>query len=313
MKLKSKLIMSGVALAACAATLTSTTYAWYTANTSVSADGIQAATVDTGTSSIQVAKEAGEKKNWTSKVTLATSDLKNYDTLTPLHYIENKVTSSETLTYSFKDLKGSETSTGYLSFTLYFRTAKTSANVPLYLKEFTATNADSSLTKHDNLVYDSTASGASINSDKGLANNVIDYSVDAVRCLSLVMDSTSLTSLKQKSYQVTEGELKEETNLTNANALTYYNSLTSAAITKGTTGLGTPDEGSTNKLVETTEANASGTALQIGELDKDMAVTTITFKVYLDGWDQYCFDACKGQRFKFTVSFTSDATSALKY
>ena len=40
--------MSGVALAACAATLTSTTYAWYTANTSVSADGIQAATVDTG-------------------------------------------------------------------------------------------------------------------------------------------------------------------------------------------------------------------------------------------------------------------------
>ena len=30
MKLRNKLIMSGVALAACAATLTSTTYAWYT-------------------------------------------------------------------------------------------------------------------------------------------------------------------------------------------------------------------------------------------------------------------------------------------
>ena len=77
MKLKGKLIMSAAALAACAATLTSTTYAWYTANTAVDANGVTGATANTGTSSIQIAKEKADKKNWSSLVNLTTNESSN--------------------------------------------------------------------------------------------------------------------------------------------------------------------------------------------------------------------------------------------
>lgn len=295
MKLKGKLIMSAAALAACAATLTSTTYAWYTANTSVDAKGITGTTADTGASSIQIAKEKEENKKWSSLVNLELSDITNYNKLTPLQYNND---------FTFTDLKGAESTDGYLSFTLYFRTAKTSKDVPLYLKTFTATNTATKLTDFDNMVYDS---GVDLNWDKGMDSNAPKYSVDAVRCLGLVMDSDSAEDLKSKSYQVTEGTLKTETTTTaNADALKYYNAFIASGSQLSKTG--------NTKLVDVTEANSTGAkALQVGNLDKDGGVTTITFKVYLDGWDKYCFDACKGQTFNFTVSFTSDEKVALKY
>lgn len=295
MKLKGKLIMSAAALAACAATLTSTTYAWYTANTTVDAKGITGTTAETGSSSIQIAKEKEENKKWSSLVNLESKDITNYDKLTPLQYNND---------FTFTDLKGANSTDGYLSFTLYFRTAKTSKDVPLYLKTFTATNTAENLTDFDNMVYDSKVAS---NWEKGMDSNAPKYSVDAVRCLGLVMDSDSAEDLKNKSYQVTEGTLKTETTTTtDADALKYYNAFmaTGSSLSKA----------DNTKLVDVTEANStSGTALQVGNLDKDGAVTTITFKVYLDGWDKYCFDACKGQTFNFTVSFTSDSSLALKY
>lgn len=296
MKLKGKLIMSAAALAACAATLTSTTYAWYTANTTVDAKGITGTTAETGTSSIQIAKEEGENKKWSSLVNLELSDITNYNKLTPLQYNSD---------FTFTDLKGAPSTDGYLSFTLYFRTAKTSENVPLYLKTFTATNAAVNLTDFDNMVYDSGVTSPTWT--KGMDSSAPKYSVDAVRCLGLVMESTSASTLKNNSYQVTEGTLKTETTTTtNADALKYYNAFMAAE-----SPLSKADN---DKLVDVTEKNSTaGTPLKVGDLDKDGAVTTITFKVYLDGWDKYCFDACKGQTFNFTVSFTSDSDLALKY
>ena len=104
MKLKGKLIMSAAALAACAATLTSTTYAWYTANTAVDANGVTGATANTGTSSIQIAKEKADKKNWSSLVNLTTNEISNYDQLTPLQYSTKE--SKDKADYQFTDLKG---------------------------------------------------------------------------------------------------------------------------------------------------------------------------------------------------------------
>lgn len=296
MKLKGKLIMSAAALAACAATLTSTTYAWYTANTTVDAKGITGTTADTGSSSIQIAKEKDENKKWSSLVNLELSDITNYNKLTPLQYNNDS---------TFTDLKGALSTDGYLYFTLYFRTAKTSENVPLYLKTFTATNTAAKLTDFDNMVYDSEVAS---NWEKGMDSNAPKYSVDAVRCLGLVMESTTMKDLEKKSYQVTESEtlMDETTTTASADALKYYNALIASGSQLSKTG--------NTKLVDVTEANStSGTALKVGDLDKDGGVTTIKFKVYLDGWDKYCFDACKGQTFNFTVSFTSDDKLALKY
>lgn len=296
MKLKGKLIMSAAALAACAATLTSTTYAWYTANTTVDAKGITGTTAETGSSSIQIAKEKEENKKWSSLVNLELKDISNYDKLTPLQYNND---------FTFTDLKGAPSTDGYLSFTLYFRTAKTTKNVPLYLKTFTATNTAENLTDFDNMVYDSEVTSPTWT--KGMDAAAPKYSVDAVRCLGLVMESSSMSKLNEKSYQVTEGILKKETTTsTDADALTYYNAFMAAGSPLSKTG--------NTKLVDVTEANStSATPLKVGDLDQDGAVTTITFKVYLDGWDKYCFDACKGQTFNFTVSFTSDEKLALKY
>ena len=42
----------------------------------------------------------------------------------------------------------------------------------------------------------------------------------------------------------------------------------------------------------------------IGVIPKD-GVLEVTFVIYLNGWDAYCFDACRGQSFNVEIDFTS--------
>ena len=56
MKLRNKLILSCAALAAVATTAVSTTYAWYTANDSVKATGINAQTSQTDDTLLLISK-----------------------------------------------------------------------------------------------------------------------------------------------------------------------------------------------------------------------------------------------------------------
>ena len=51
----------------------------------------------------------------------------------------------------------------------------------------------------------------------------------------------------------------------------------------------------------------------MGQLNKDADYITVDFYIYLDGWDTYCYDACKGQEFQLDLEFTSDVTEALTY
>jgi len=80
MKLRNKLILSCAALAAVATTAVSTTYAWYTANDSVKAEGINAQTSQTDNTLLLISK-TGQSGSWGAKVNIGSAI-----TLNPVSY-----------------------------------------------------------------------------------------------------------------------------------------------------------------------------------------------------------------------------------
>ena len=48
------------------------------------------------------------------------------------------------------------------------------------------------------------------------------------------------------------------------------------------------------------------THTKVAVLDKDGGICAVRFDVFLNGWDEYCYDACKGQNFTITLGFTSN-------
>ena len=83
-----KLILSGAALAVSAATLVSTTYAWYVQNSQVTATGVSGQTQDKDASSIFISKDyaiAYNTANWLPGV-----EFVNADYIRALDYSTNK-------------------------------------------------------------------------------------------------------------------------------------------------------------------------------------------------------------------------------
>ena len=81
MKLRNKLILSCAALAAVATTAVSTTYAWYTSNTEVSATGLTAKTDNNGADTLLISKTGG-KGTWSSSIAFEEAAA----TLSPVEY-----------------------------------------------------------------------------------------------------------------------------------------------------------------------------------------------------------------------------------
>ena len=75
MKLRNKLILSCAALAAVATTAVSTTFAWYTANTEVTAGTLTAET-EAGSDKLLLISETGAKGTWGSKIDFPDSTVK---------------------------------------------------------------------------------------------------------------------------------------------------------------------------------------------------------------------------------------------
>lgn len=306
MKLKSKLIMSGVALAACAATLTSTTYAWYTTNTSVSADGIQGATATTGDASIFISTDG---LNWSQSVTLeksSTFDTANGGNMNSASL--KPVACSTTGTFSLM-AGGSAAKTDVLTFYLYFKTAVTGEDVPLYFSSISVANADSSVNQVDNLL-----NGTSDTSKPaiGVSRDKAKYGVDIVKALGMVTTATTTTYAagsatgSKEAVQTFTDLQKHATALDDVNvtevadtnmALNYYNEVMGGVIEKPDSGLATFSQANFTK-------GASHTKIAV--LDKDSGICAVRFDVLLNGWDEYCFDSCKNQRFTISLGFTSD-------
>ena len=319
-----KLALSGVALAAVAATLGTSTYAWYTTNPTVNANNIVGASSDTGSSSIFINKDhlvdgkvSGKNPVWSSTVTFTGNEF-NLSTgkLIPVQPTGTTGT-FQTVKPGNPLVTASADGNDVIKFELNFKGSKiaqTADAINVYLKSISITNTTpTALPQTDNLLYgqtydhDSDADTPEIAYAKdavGVDNTAGVYSVDFVKALGLQIDAADGNddqTFSLASYQADSGNTEAAEGVPTAtdHAHDYFNAVmdtdyTDAQITAG--------QALTKVLYKT----------PIATLNKDgQTASTVTFYIYLDGWNDFCYDACQGQNFKINMSFTSDATAAI--
>jgi len=325
-----KLALSGAALAAVAATLGTSTYAWYTTNPTVSANNIVAGTSDTGSSSIFISKDKASvaKKSWSSRVTLTSADfMVSSPSLVPLNYTNgnqglfsatqvNTTTTGEgtsavtTKTTGLATAADAGANVAYVQ--LHFKSSKTTQAQSIYIKSITVENTtdkDTDTTGNqlpfaDNLLYDGTTSTA-VN---GIPGTSATYCVDFRNALSLAVYNAG-TQANTGSYD-------------KAFSLATYKSGTNPVAPSGSYLIASNQDaqGYFDAVMEADleeAAKASAGAYDAGAIavcpTDGTNYATVNFYVYLDGGSQWCYDACQGQQFAINLEFTSDAASALNH
>ena len=275
-KLTKKLLFSALALGLAVVTLTTTTFAWYTSSTTATATG---GSETSGTTEDTTLLISTNQSDWGKSVKISSQS-----SLVPVQWNGT----------SFVPLgEGTATSTDYFQFTIYFKTTKsvienqTNEDIPVYLKSLVLSNIETKqLAAHDNLLgADTEVSGAP---------NYKEYKVDAVRALDIVINGTAYDLSGTQQYKTgLEGGFNK---IENADALAYYNAVTfdkEADYLKCEEDLETLNLDGTFVLTTLTAGSSS------------YGVQSVTFTIYLNGWDQYCFDACKGQEFTLDMSFST--------
>ena len=302
MKLKKKLILSCAALAACATTLVSSTFAWYTSNKDVSASSVSGLTEAAGDSLLLIS-DTGNSGDWGATTTFddqATAVIQA--NFTPVAWDE---TNSKFVSMEGADVAQSTAVTGvgkWLSFDLYFATGSTAAET-VYVKNMTIANANEA-SLPEKTVLSTTGMGTDWETTKG------SYTIDLRRAITV----TTATST------ITEGQAGEIT-------YDHYGFTAQAAGDDYTAGMnaheyrnavlgGTPIETANNIAPKEIVSKASGnTAWSLGQAPvlsttEDSTALKVTFYVWLNGWDLECFDAVQGQSLTIALEFTSDASSA---
>jgi len=322
MKLKglTKLALSGVALAAVAATLGTSTYAWYVSNNTATVSGAQGSTAGAETTgSLYAASESMHASGqWSNKIALASGT--DYTAATQLVPV-TKVTSTATSAFSatqastwsaptgeFADKAGADVSKAqgaYLEFNFYLIARGDASKGAIGVTpSLTITN-----TTEDKTTTQKAYTGAHLPGTSLATNST--FKVDAVHALRIQIDQTAAATTSSA---------------TTATALTSIHSADSDFETYNTaSGFDAPGTGDANAYyaslvnginlygcTSATENNVTSlfgsTALEQNKWTKFWLIpeqeTEITFKVWLEGTDKDCFDSCIGQSFKFDFSFT---------
>ena len=283
-KLTRKLFLSIAALAVCAATLVSTTFAWYVQNTEATASGMTASTAEaTGDGSIYVSKDGNA---FTKSVTITTSD---YDTKANGE-LKPRTAKTNTLNdgyLEFYDVTGTKIDTGnaeeknYIKFSVWVKSDKNITCTP----KITVTNTTEEFTKQT--AYQNITSTVTAGQE---------FFVDAVQALrmSIQVDSAETATIydmyelaKANSYSLAADSV-DETQLT-MDAHEYYNLLMGGEPT-----------------LKDTDAASTTSTWAAFQMTGNTAVK-LTFCIWLDGADKSCFDSCQGQDFNFVLSFSASA------
>jgi hypothetical protein len=360
MKLRNKLILSCAALAAVATTAVSSTFAWYTTNTKVTASNIVGATSNSGdellliadgqknTSStvegvttVTTSRLSGESLKWGTQVANVTV---TQNALTPLAYVKpgEGVTLTEGSTGVLQSLTSDTTAktdsnptlvasstdgTGYVQFVLYLKNASTTAKALNFsLDSYTNSSAEALPAKTvigDNAKF------------IGLASSASTYTVDMTRALCLDLEIWKSTDAGANSTFFSENIYKFDAATGKVSIGT--DSLTGSAESDTAIAVTPAEDGSyaatkkysahqyRNAIMEqqvaltdptdyaaTQMSTAGAITGLVGKDDFATAGTSLTAntclivvgKVFLNGWDLACFDACQGQNFTFNISFT---------
>lgn len=192
-----KLALSGVALAAVAATLGTSTYAWYTTNPTVSANNIVGASSDTGSSSIFISKDSEADKDWSASVTFGVTEFASASML-PLQYANaGKFTQIDASGETLAKTAAAPAGTNAVEITLYFRSSRVNEGneQAIYLKDITLENTTGLsdtvttpvLPKADNLLKGQGKTTVGVSSDKAT------YAVDFRNALSMAVYNADTT------------------------------------------------------------------------------------------------------------------------
>ena len=286
-----KLALMGASITALAATLTTSTYAWYVSN--------KVANVTGGTGVTGSAEADGSvllSWNGTSKwgKTLTFGDAESTDLsavkLMPVHQHrgegENKGKYFKLGDDGYSE--GTEAATlnkDYIEFTVYAKTeaeAGVNVSVSFIVNNTVASGAVAGLSQ---LAYVDSSKGA----PKGLTVGQ-EFVKDALDAM-YVRETYSTTDSTTEELCPVAGTLKGTTNIKpdgGGNAHTYYKNV--AGLTDKTLFAEAPESGS---YVKSAFSNIHLTTDALA----------ITYQIFLDGGDDDCFNSCAGQSFAFDIKF----------
>jgi len=300
MKLRNKLILSCAALAAVATTAVSTTYAWYTSNTKVTASGVNSGSASVGSALLLIKDLDAKNPEWTTQI----SDVTETGTaLMPLQYNAGALVD---INYSGA-AKGTADVTGsYCKFHLGLMNAgKDALTVQLKLDSLLNTTATFANTAKPVIAKGASAFGGTAPTGT--------YTVDLLRVLNVEIEQATVTAGSTGDASSAHYDLNPASSYTyntdtisthaDADAVSYYNSVMEVSKNVDPKDAVLPKTaivaGATTDLLEFTVPAA---------LDSTTGVTNdtfidLTFKVFINGWDAYCFDAVQGQNFSMALSF----------
>ena len=284
MKLRNKILMSAAALLACAATLTSTTFAWYVVNPTANATGMTGSTATaSGSASIYVSKDGN---NFAKNVSLGTSDYILGGTLDPIT-TENGVT--------FVDVDNQANTANYIQFAVWVKTSGDATVTP----KITTTNTTGALTKQT--AYQQITSAVAPGSE---------FAVDAVQAMRVAITQT--TAANKAAISVTEDETTiydlQAINNGSAGYEVHADSISEGDLTLNAHQYYTLLMGETDAAGRDFTAAEAATSWSTYDAVADEAVCFV-FTIWLDGADISCFDSCVSQTFSFALEFTASAAA----
>lgn len=315
MKLKglTKLALSGVALAAVAATLGTSTYAWYVTNSKATVEGVQGTAKAGGLGNVLVAQAstASGKVNghgaFAQDITLNTGNITQTSTtaglLPTLPVTGINETTATTVTAASKitsatpwvDVDGKQMNSGsYVQFDVWVL----STDAETVNLSYTIENTTQKTLLVNQLAYAADGLPTGVNQGDTFNVNIVD-------ALRMSITQTNYDS----AYSGTE--LASSTILDVRGSATS-NTFGSAAGTVESTDFATPNSGTANSyykavlgaekpIVEAATTALSQTTTAITVVPN--LETKLSFYIWLEGSDAQCFDSCSGQSFAIHLAF----------
>ncbi len=253
--LKRKLILSGLAMGVAAFATTATTYAWFTSNTTVSTSEINGNVAQDDSIYIK----SDEDSNFGNQATITADNVK----FTPAQTTDGK---------AFTGLESTNTLTAdqhYLEFKLTFQGT---SGTKIYLTQALFKN------------FEEVIPSFTLKADAGEDDSVLkgkDVQVDIIDSLALSISDDSDSSTKLYHYRQDSVGVKY-------NAATYYKNVTGNPLPEKDLGI----KGFEQIYLANLSNTSVSTAILLGEIPADgINQLSITFRLFIDGWDNDCFDA----------------------
>jgi len=263
-----KLALSAAAMGVAALSVTTTTYAWFTSNSTATASKVSGTVRDAGEGNLLVSTDA---KNWGKTATFAETNT----LLKPVHV--------NAAANTYTDENGQTVADGVKKYTVYFNISNVAAGSSVHMKVNLSGFSDA--VEHTLLADAGTSEEAkagkkvTVGLQDVLAMNIND--VAEFPTGATATKTADITSpLSGKAYRY-----KAETAVA-ADAVTYYNNLLGGNLVRPTTGY-------TDQYADTTLMGATATDFTLytlGETQRS-AVFGLTFTFFIDGWDYQCFNA----------------------